>query len=156
MTWKKLDLAVKACLELKRPLFVIGEGPEHSRLVKLAGDSSLIHFLPLMDKSELKKYLASAKGYLFPSLEPFGIAPVEALATGCPVVAFGDGGARDYIVDGKNGVMFDKQTVKSLKEGILKFEKMKFDKNYIVKSSEKFSDEQFDKKLKEFVNEKTK
>ena len=156
VTWKRLDLAVKACLKLERPLYVIGEGPEHKRLMKIAGGSSLIRFFPLMKKEELRNYLADAKGYLFPSMEPFGIAPVEALAAGCPVVAFGDGGALDYVINGENGVLFDKQTVKSLADGIVKFEKMKFDSELIVKSADRFSVKRFDDELKGFINEKTK
>lgn len=156
VTWKRLDLAVKACLKLERPLYVIGEGPEHKRLMKIAGGSSLIRFFPLMKKEELRNYLADAKGYLFPSMEPFGIAPVEALAAGCPVVAFGDGGALDYVINGKNGVLFDRQTVKSLADGITKFEKMKFDSELIVKSADRFSVKRFDDELKGFINEKTK
>ena len=156
MNWKRLDLAVKACLKLKRPLLVVGEGPEHKRLVKMAGNSDLIKFVPLVEKSELAGLLAGARGYLFPSMEPFGIAPVEALAAGCPVIAFGEGGARDYIEDGKNGLLFDKQTVSSLSEAILKFEKMKFKREELVKSAEKFNVERFDKEMRTFVDEKVK
>ena len=87
VNWKKIDLAVSACFLAQRRLIVIGEGPEHKKLVKMAEGSKLVEFLPLMDKKKLVKYLAEAKGYLFPSLEPFGIAPVEALAAGCPVIA---------------------------------------------------------------------
>ena len=156
VNWKRLDLAVKACLKLKRPLLVVGEGPEHKRLVKMAGNSDLIKFVPLVEKSELAGLLAGAKGYLFPSMEPFGIAPVEALSAGCPVIAFGEGGARDYIIDDKNGVLFDKQTVSSLSEAILKFEKMKFKREKLMKSAEKFSVERFDKEMRTFVDEKVK
>lgn len=156
VTWKKLDLAVKACLKLKRQLYVIGEGPEHDRLVKMAEGSDLIKFLPLMDKKDLVKYLAQAKGYLFPSQEPFGIAPVEALAAGCPVIAFYEGGARDYVFDGKNGVLFDKQNVKSLSAAIEKFEKMKFSRAEVSKTAKAFDIKRFNEELTEFVNEKTK
>ena len=111
--------------------------------------------LPLQGKRELAELLAGAKGYLFPSLEPFGIAPVEALAVGCPVVAFGKGGACDYIEDGLNGVLFDKQTAKALSEAILRFEKMKFDRAKIVKSAQRFGVERFDEEMRELVDEKT-
>ena len=110
VNWKRLDLAVQACLMAQRRLVVIGEGPEHKKLVKMAEGSDLVKFLPLMKKKELAEYLAKAKGYLFPSLEPFGIAPVEALAAGCPVIAYGVGGACDYVKDGKNGVLFEQQS----------------------------------------------
>ncbi|MBP5512928.1 glycosyltransferase [Candidatus Saccharibacteria bacterium] len=156
VTWKKLDLAVKACLKLKRKLLVVGEGPEHRRLVKMAEGSELIKFVPLVGKDELAKYLCSAKGYLFPSLEPFGIAPVEALACGCPVVAYGEGGATDYVIDGVNGVLFSRQTAKSLADGILKFEKMKFDKHKIAKTAEGFSEDRFDMEMRKVVDENIK
>ena len=156
VTWKKLDLAVKACLKLKRKLLVVGEGPEHKRLVKMASGSESVKFVPLVGKEELAKYLQCARGYLFPSMEPFGIAPVEALACGCPVVAYGEGGARDYIIDGVNGVLFDKQTAKSLAEGILEFEKMKFDVRKVAKTAEKFSGKRFDAEMRKVVDEKVK
>ncbi|MBR3175944.1 glycosyltransferase [Candidatus Saccharibacteria bacterium] len=156
VNWKRIDLAVKACVMAQRKLLVIGEGPEHAKLVGLAKKSELVEFLPVVKKAELAKYLAGAKGYLFPSLEPFGIAPVEALATGCPVIAYGKGGALDYVIDGKNGVLFPRQTAKSLASAISKFEKMKFNKAKVVESAEKFSVKRFDKEIKEFVNEKTK
>ena len=156
VNWKRIDLAIKACLKMKRQLYIIGEGPEHKKLVDLAKGSDLIKFLPLMDKKELVGYLARAKGYLFPSQEPFGIAPVEALAAGCPVIAFGEGGAGDYVVDGKNGVLFDKQSVDSLAKAMKKFEKMKFDRLKVSATAKGFGVKRFDKELMEFIREKTK
>ena len=151
VTWKKIDLVVKACLKTNRKLLVIGEGPEHKKLVKMAGDSELIKFLPLMKKNELKKYLSKARGYLFPSMEPFGIAPVEALATGCPVIAFKEGGAKDYVTDKKNGVLFEKQTASSLADAIVEFEKLEFDRKEVSKTADSFSEKRFDKELTDFI-----
>ena len=154
VNWKRLDLAVQACLMTQRRLVVIGEGPEHKKLVKMAEGSDLIEFLPLMKKEELAQCLAKARGYLFPSLEPFGIAPVEALATGCPVIAYGVGGARDYVEDRKNGLLFEPQSAKALAETILKFEKMKFNRAIITKTVDGFSVERFDKELTDFMKKK--
>ena len=154
VNWKRLDLVVKACVKLKRELLVVGEGPEHARLVKMASGCDFVKFLPLQNREELAKLLVGAKGYIFPSLEPFGIAPVEALAAGCPVIAFGEGGVLDYIRDGKNGVLFEKQTVSALVEAVEKFEKIKFDSGVISRSAEKFSVKRFDKEMREFVDEK--
>lgn len=151
VNWKRLDLAVKACMMAQRKLVVIGEGPEHKKLVRLAKGSGLVEFLPVMKKKELVKYLARAKGYLFPSLEPFGIAPVEALAAGCPVIAYGEGGVRDYVTDGKNGVLFSKQKAPVLAEAILRFEKLKFNREKVSKSVLKFDETRFDKELKDFI-----
>ncbi len=154
VNWKRIDLAVKACEMSQRHLLVIGEGPEHDKLVKMAKGSELVQFLPLMKKDDLARYLSQAKGYLFPSLEPFGIAPVEALAAGCPVIAFGEGGARDYVIDGKNGILFSEQSAKSLAEAILRFEKMKFDRVKISKSVNEFDVQRFDKEIKAFIHGK--
>ena len=156
VNWKRIDLAVKACAKTGRELVVVGEGPEHKNLVKMAEGHENVKFLPLQDRKELAGLLAGARGYLFPSMEPFGIAPVEALAAGCPVIAYGEGGALDYVVDGKNGVLFDKQTVKSLELALDRFEKMKLDPKDVRKTSEKFAVKRFDSEIREFVNEKIK
>ena len=152
VNWKRIDLAVRACEMTQRHLVVIGEGPEHKKLVKLAKGSAFIKFLPLMKKEKLARYLGKAKGYLFPSMEPCGIAPVEALAAGCPVIAYGEGGAKDYVVDGKNGILFDQQTSVSLAEAIIDFEKKKFSRDKIAKTANKFSEDRFDNELKQFIN----
>ncbi len=156
VNWKRLDLAVQACMMTQRKMLVIGEGPEHKKLVKLAEGSELVEFLPLMKKEELARYLAAAKGYLFPSLEPFGIAPVEALAAGCPVIAYGIGGARDYVKDGENGILFEPQSAKALAEAILKFERMKFDRVKVAETADGFGVGRFDKELLNFIEEKVK
>ena len=155
VNWKRIDIAIDACMMTQRKLMVVGEGPEHKKLMKMAKGTSLIEFVPLVGKDKLAELLAGAKGYLFPSLEPFGIAPVEALAAGCPVVAYGKGGACDYVKDGKNGLLFDEQTAKSMAEAILKFEKMKFDRKKVSESVKDYTLKRFDKEVKDFVNEKT-
>jgi glycosyltransferase involved in cell wall biosynthesis len=154
VNWKRLDIAIRGCMKADRHLLVIGEGPLHDDLVKLAGDSDYVKFLPLMSKDELSFYLGQARGFIFPSLEPFGIAPVEALSAGCPVIAYGEGGALDYVVDGKNGVLFKKQTASSLADAISRFEKMKFNRKKVAESVDKFAMERFDQEIKAFVNEK--
>ena len=153
VNWKRLDLAVETCLAMKLPLTVVGEGPEHNHLKKLAKKSRLIKFLPLCSQAELKTLLASSKGYIFPSLEPFGIAPVEALAAGCPVIAYGNGGALDYVIDGENGVLFGKQSVNSLRQALRRFETLSFDEEKIKRSALPFSEQEFRRKLIEYINE---
>ena len=152
VTWKKIDLAINACKKNNWPLTIIGEGPEHKNLMKLAGSSPFITFKPLMDRDELKKELASAKAYIFPSLEPFGIAPVEALASGCPVIAFGQGGALDYVIDGENGVLFGKQNTASLSQALKKFSKMNLSERKIIQSSLPFDEKYFQTKIRRFVD----
>lgn len=125
--WKRLDLAIHACIESKQPLVLIGDGPEHQKLLQLSkAHRELITLHSTLPQSELKEYLKNAKAFIFPSEEPFGIAPVEALAAGCPVIAFNKGGAKDYIKDGKNGLFFESQTVNSLVSAIKKFNHLSY------------------------------
>ena len=154
VSWKRQELAIKACIKAGKKLTIIGDGPEHKNLVKAANGSELIRFLPTLSTEEIAKELTHSEAFIFPSMEPFGIAPVEALAAGCPVIAFGEGGAVDYIKDGINGVLFEKQTVSSLVDAINKFEKMKFDQDKIAKSAEEFDINNFKKKLQKFIDEK--
>ena len=151
VNWKRIDLAVEACGKLGESLLVIGEGPEHKKLVKLAEKYKTIKFVPLVGARKLAGYLAKARGYIFPSKEPFGIAPVEALAAGCPVIALGSGGALDYVEDDVNGVLFNKQDVKSLEDAILKFEGKKFERKKVAKTAMKFDEKRFDKEILEVV-----
>ena len=152
VTWKRLDLCIKACLETGQPLTIIGEGPEHDNLLKLADNSDLIQFFPRMTQEEIGSFLRRAKGYLFPSREPFGIAPVEALAAGCPIIAFGEGGALDYIAPGKNGLLFSEQTVASLAQAIRDFDKMRFSAAPVRKTAEKYDKPVFKTKLTEEID----
>lgn len=153
VTWKRVDLAIEACLAAKVPLLVVGDGPEHAHLQQLAQNSSLIKFLPWAKTAELAVYLRGAKAYLFPSLEPFGIAAVEALAAGCPVLAYHDGGSRDFVMPGKNGLLFTEQTAASLKSAILELEQRQkpFDRAKISRTAQKFSPQRFDQAIRRLV-----
>lgn len=153
VTWKRLDLAIKACLETGQELTLIGDGPEHANLVKLAQGSPLIKFVSVSGQPEvIKKYLTKAAGFIFPSLEPFGIAPIEALAAGCPVIAYNKGGSRDYVVDGKNGITFDQQSVSSLVTALRKFEKTKFTPTTVAKTADYYSKDRFKKEMQEVID----
>ncbi len=154
VTWKRVDLAIEACLKAEAPLLVVGDGPERARLVKLAADSPLIKFLPWTKSNELAIYLQNAKAYLFPSLEPFGIAAVEALAAGCPVIAYQDGGSRDFIQDGKNGLLFAEQTPTSLAKAITRFQTLHFDRAKISHTADSFSVDHFRQGMSKLIQSK--
>jgi len=78
------------------------------------------------------------------------------MAAGCPVIAYKEGGALDYVEEGKNGVFFEKQTAKSLAEAILKFEKMKFKREKVSQMAKRFDTERFDREIKNYVKKKLK
>lgn len=155
VNWKRLDLAVEVFRKNGKKLVLVGGGAEHEKLVKMAENAKNIEFIPRIDSAEeLSKIVSSAKAFVFPSLEPFGIAPIEALSAGTPVLAFEKGGAKDYIKDGENGIFFKNQSVKSLEQAVEKFEKMNFDAKKISKSAKKFSTENFKQEFEKFVAEK--
>lgn len=162
VNWKRLDLCVKAALKTGVNLTLIGDGPEHNNLVKIANGAENIRFLPTMPQDRLKKFLVQADAYLFPSCEPFGLAPIEAMACGVPVIALKKGGALDYIKPNINGLFFENQTVTSLAEAIENFEKLKksdpesFLPDVVKNTTLPFDKKIFKQKIKELIDEKVK
>jgi glycosyltransferase involved in cell wall biosynthesis len=116
--YKRADLAVAACTRLGRPLDVVGEGRAEAQARAAAGPT--IRFLGRVP--DLTPVLANARALIFPAEEDFGIVPVEAQAAGVPVIAYGRGGARDSVLDGRTGLLFEEQTVDALCDAILRFE----------------------------------
>ncbi len=150
--WKRVDLAVQACMDLDENLLVAGYGADHHKLVEMARSHDNIKFLPRYDDArEIVKYFAAAKAFIFPSLEPFGIAPVEALAAGTPLVALKKGGALDFIKEGQNGVFFDEQNVADLSKAIKKIQQQKFNRKVVQQPAEQFSTQNFKEKLHNLV-----
>jgi len=154
VNWKRLDICVKAAVKTGVNLTLIGDGPEHNNLVKIANGAPNITFLPTMPQTELKKHLERSDAYLFPSCEPFGLAPIEAMACGVPVIAFGKGGALDYIKPGVNGVFFNRQTPASLIEAMSKFDPADYSKDVVKNTTLEFDKTIFKQKMKELVHEK--
>jgi glycosyltransferase involved in cell wall biosynthesis len=152
--YKRFDLAIKACNQLGVKLLVIGRGSEHDKLVALAGPT--VEFKTVDSDQDIVEYFQRAKGFIWPQFEDFGMTAVEAMAAGTPVIAFKKGGALDYMVDGKTGLFFNEQTVKSLVGALKKFETMQFDSNVISAHAEQFSIDVFKKKIREFVADHSK
>lgn len=156
VNWKRLDLIIKACKKLDLDLVLIGSGPENSSLKTLAKGFNKISFVKALPQSDLAVFASLAKAFIFPSEEPFGIAPVEALAAGCPVIAYKGGGALDFIQDGKNGLFFEAQTESSLAKALKKFDQGRVNLNTPVKISQsvkRFATQTFKKKFKQEVKD---
>jgi glycosyltransferase involved in cell wall biosynthesis len=143
--YKRLDLAVEACARLGRRLVVIGDGPEVKRLrgqarPRAAGEVS---WLGWQQPEAITDCYRRARGLLFPGEEDFGIVPVEAMAHGCPVIAYGVGGATETVVDGQTGVLFEQQDKESLVDAMRRAEATAYDPQRMHDQMQRFSRPRF-------------
>jgi len=153
-SYKRIDLAVEAFNELGRNLIIIGDGPESKRLKRKANKN--IKFLGWQEDRVLKKYYSGARAFIFPGEEDFGITPVEAQASGTPVIGYGKGGLLETVIDGVTGIFFNEQNAGSLAAAVKKFEKLEYsmDSSGIRGNSERFDSSVFEKEIKSFISEK--
>lgn len=155
---KHIDVLIKAANKLKLNLKIIGTGRDENYLKSIAGKT--VEFLGNLDDHDLITILKNAKAFLFASRdEEFGIAPVEAMGYGVPVIAYNSGGVPEYVKDGVNGFLFNQLSAESLIEKIKKFETL--DKEKILKmkkearkKAEEFTFDRFKKNLLLFFKEK--
>jgi glycosyltransferase involved in cell wall biosynthesis len=147
--YKRLDLAVEACQKLRRKLVVIGEGPDVRRYEKL-GDPN-IEFLGWLAAPAVHDYYRRARALLFPGEEDFGIVPVEAMAHGCPVIAYGVGGATESVVDGQTGVWFEEQTLDCLASAIKRADATTFNSTTMHAHAQQFSHARFLREIREVL-----
>lgn len=129
LAYRRLDLAVQAATQLGRDLVVVGDGPERKRLQAMAGPS--VTFRGWVDRATLIDLFQRCQGYVVPGIEDFGIAPVEAMAAGKPVIGFRGGGVAETVLDGQTGVFFDTQDLTSAVEAMNRFDAMEFDRGVI-------------------------
>jgi len=151
--YKRVDLAIDACNALKRRLIIIGTGPEEKKLKAIAGPT--IEFLGRLPDDLLAQHYSRCRALLFPAEEDFGMVPIEAMASGAPVIAFARGGARDYVCEGVTGLFFEAQTSESLIEGMVRFDMTAhaFDSKTISEfAKQHFNKDLFKQKFAEIVN----
>lgn len=149
VSYKKPDLVIEAFNKLGLPLKIIGSGPDLNRLRKLAKKN--IEFLGNLSHEELKNYYSRTLGFIFPVEEDFGIVPVEAMASGRPVVAYKKGGATETVVEGVTGEFFEEQSVGSLLKVLKRFDPTQYDPNKIRSRAREFDEAVFKKKFLDYV-----
>lgn len=149
VSYKRIDLAIKACSEIGQLLIVIGEGPDRKRLETIAG--SCIRFLGWQSEEITLSYMAKCKAFIFPGEEDFGITPVEVNAVGRPVIAYRAGGALDTVVEGLSGIFFDEQTVNSLIGALKKVESVNWISQDIREHAEKFNQRVFESAIRNLI-----
>ncbi len=141
--YKRMDLGVLACVALGKRLIVVGGGEMEKTMRALANQN--VTFLGKKSDEEIRTLYRNAKAFLFPGEEDFGITVVEAQSAGCPVLAFGRGGALETVRDGETGYFFDEQSKESLMQCMERFEKegVAYDRQAIKEHSKQFSEERF-------------
>ena len=148
--YKKCDLVIEAFNDLKLPLVVIGRGPDRKRLEAMA--NSNIKFMGFLSDQEIKKYYAEAKAFIFAAEEDFGIVPVEAMASGRPVIAYSGGGVAESVEEGISGTFFHEQTPQCLIDAVKKFNPEAYDPAQVRQHALKFSADRFRKEFEETVD----
>ena len=151
--YKRADLAVRAFTRAGKPLRVIGDGEQLASLRRMAGPT--VEVIGRQPASVIRESYARCRALVFPGEEDFGIVPVEAMASGRPVIAYGRGGALETVVDGRTGLFFDEQTEESLLAAVERFEQVEdaFDPAEIRRHAGAFDREVFKERFKARVDE---
>ena len=148
--YKKVSVIVEAFNQLQLPLSIIGDGPERKNLEAQAKDN--IKFLGYVSDRHRQELMAKARTVVVAALEDYGLVPVEANASGTPVISYGAGGVLDTQVSGETGVFFDSQTVEDLKQAVLTAEKIEWDSSKIRHHAlSNFSEVMFFRKITEVI-----
>lgn len=150
--YKKTDVVVEAFNRLGYNLIVVGDGPQHDSLQRLAKPN--IRFLGRIPDAQLNELYNGCRALVFMSKEDYGIVPLEAQAAGRPVIAYGAGGILETVIEHKTGLFFSEQTVDALIEAVTRFEKLSFDRPTIKAHAETFGVEIFQERIRTFVHEK--
>ena len=153
VVYKRPDLALAACRRMNRRLVVAGGGVMRDRLARLAGAGADIVFLDRVSNETLRQAYAHARALIFPGAEDFGMVPVEAQASGTPVIAFGKGGVRETVLPEKTGLFFPEQTVDALCAAIEAFEGRTWDKSVCQAQAERFSRDRFESGMRAVFKE---
>lgn len=151
VAYKKYDFAVKAFNRMRMKLKIFGEGPEYSRLKKIAGPN--IEFLGRVSDQERTKLFQHCKAFLAPQTEDAGITLIEAMACGRPVISYRAGGAIETIIEGVTGEFFDHNEWESMADTIIRFDPKKYDPQTIRNHACNFSAEKFKNNIRAIVEQ---
>jgi glycosyltransferase involved in cell wall biosynthesis len=147
--YKRPDLIIKAFNQLGLPLKIVGQGPEFTKLKSLAKPN--IEFLGRVDDKTLQEVYSHCLAFIYPSIEDFGMVPVEVMASGRPVISINQGGAAETVIEGKTGLHFNEQTADSIIEAIKKFQPENFNPKEIRAWAESFDTQFFKTKFQQFI-----
>lgn len=154
--YKKIDLAVSLFNKIGKKLLIIGDGPHKKYLESVSADN--IEFLGFCSDSDVSSYMEGCRALIFPGEEDFGIVPLEAMACGKPVLAYGKGGALETIIPGETGELFYESNIQSMEGALAKLlnNEKKYKSSFLRKHAESFGRDAFEKNIKKeiaFVNQ---
>lgn len=149
LPYKRIDLAISACNQLKISLKIVGTGSDMQRLKKLAGPT--VEILGRVPDGKVEQLFADCRAFIFPGEEDFGIAPLEAMASGRPVIAYRAGGAMETVIEGVTGLFFNQPTPEALMHVMGQLDQYVFDPNVLRAHAETFSTKAFQDRLKMLV-----
>jgi len=152
MPYKRIDLAIEACNRLQLSLVIIGSGRDEDRLKSIAGPT--IRFMGHLSDQEVLHYYAHCRAFILPGEEDFGITPLEAQASGRPVIAYAAGGALASVIDSVTGTFFQKQTVESLVEVLESFDERRYDPQIIRNHALEFDKPRFHRRILQYIEAK--
>ncbi|HEX7153458.1 MAG TPA: glycosyltransferase [Thermoanaerobaculia bacterium] len=148
--YKRIELAVEAANRSGRRLVIIGSGPLAATLAKTAGPN--VELLGHVSRDRIVERLSLARSLILPGVEDFGITPLEAMAVGTPVVALGEGGVLDSVVNGVTGIFFDRPEVDALAMALEQVERHQWDRTGIRARAMAFSRARFDEQFRSAMN----
>jgi glycosyltransferase involved in cell wall biosynthesis len=150
--YKRVDLAIEAAKATGLKLNIVGSGPLRKKLEQLSEGHRNIKFWGRLSDEELRHLVSNSKALVFPGYEDFGIVPVEALAAGLPVIAFGQGGVTESVTE-EMGQLFPEQTLEALLAAIREFDKKSFDSAALKNHAKQFDVSRFREEYKGAVSE---
>jgi glycosyltransferase involved in cell wall biosynthesis len=150
--YKRIDMAIESFNHMQRPLLIVGTGPEYRALKKIAQPN--VSFLGRVDATELRRLYRTATALVQSGEEDFGINIVEALASGCPVIAYGKGGALETVTEGESGLFFNDLTAGALAAAVDKIGSIRFNKSLMRATATRFSSERFKGEIQKLIQDR--
>jgi glycosyltransferase involved in cell wall biosynthesis len=151
LPYKRIDVAIEACNRLRLPLVVAGEGRDEPRLRQMAGPT--VRFMGRVPDEEARRLLSHARALILVAEEDFGLTPVEAMASGTPVIAYRAGGATESVVEGETGVFFERQEPEPLMEVLRQFNPSDYDPQRCVERARLFDSARFLSEWRQLLQE---
>lgn len=150
--YKRFDLVIQVFNRLRIPLKIYGDGPERARLEAMALPN--IEFLGRISDADKAKLLSKAQAFIHPQVEDLGITPIESMASGRPVIAYGVGGVTETVIPGVTGLFFHNQTWEALFEVVSSFSAHKWDSKLIREHAQKFGADRFKENMRRYIEDK--